>query len=93
MDFDIAKRNDLPLEVYAFDQKEFINAGTVAYPDDSIQTITFIQNTNKLIQAKEIKVATDISAYGRYRYERFSDILPCGLGTNDFIYCLWKRSG
>lgn len=74
--------------------KEFINFGTVNDgQEDMIQTVTFDENTPKLVRAKELIVATDIAGYARHRFERDSMPKPCGLGNTSFVECIWKRSG
>jgi hypothetical protein len=75
-----------------WDAKEFINVGTVNDPDGMIQTVTFASNMPTLKRAKELLVATEISSYNRYRYERVSEPHPCGF-TNEFVECMWRRSG
>ncbi len=72
--------------------KQFINNNTVNNPEGVIQSITFAKNTPKLKKAKEIIIATDIDKYSRHRFERISDPQPCGF-SNEFVECLWKRSG
>lgn len=76
-----------------FDHDQFMNRGTVADPAGMIQTVTFASNTPKLKRAKEIVVATDITSYGRHRYERVTEPQPCGFRSEDFVECLWKKSG
>ena len=71
---------------------EFMNQTTVA--DDSqdrIQTITFKENTPKLVRAESLIVATGISAYTQHRYQRMGSPRPCGFGDTDFVECVWKR--
>lgn len=75
-----------------WNEKEFVNAGTVANPDGMIQTITFVSNISKLKRAKEIIINTDQASYARYRYQRASEPQPCGF-SSEFIECMWKRSG
>ena len=75
-----------------WDEKQFMNAGTVNNPEGSIQTMTFSNNIPKLVRAKEIVVNTDLGSYGRYRYQRCSEPQLCGF-SSEFAECIWKRSG
>tara|TARA_Y100001973_G_C5204790_1_gene340628 strand:+ start:869 stop:1387 length:519 start_codon:yes stop_codon:yes gene_type:complete len=75
-----------------WDEKQFMNAGTVNNPEGNIQTVTFSNNIPKLVRAKEIVVNTDLGSYGRYRYQRCSEPQLCGFNS-EFVECIWKRSG
>jgi len=72
--------------------KEFINVGTVNVAEEMIQTLTFKNVTYKIKNAREIQVAKHVG-YALNRYERASEPQPIGLGTDDFMYCFWKRVG
>ena len=77
-----------------WDNKQFVNTGTVnSASGDLVQTITFDENTPKLLRAKEVIIMSDKPSLGRQRFERHSSPEPCGWGGSEFMSCLWKRSG
>ena len=73
-----------------WDYRKFVNTPGIPEHNGDIQTVTFSYNTPKLTRAKEIIVETD---YGRHRFQRASQPQPCGLGNDDFVECIWKRTG
>jgi hypothetical protein len=62
-------------------------------PDGLIQTIGKKEVTPQLKRAKELQVATDISAYANHRFQRVSEPEPIGWGDSEFVLCTWKRVG
>jgi|19_taG_2_1085344.scaffolds.fasta_scaffold00068_25 hypothetical protein len=88
----VESSEDLSLMVI-WDQKDFFKVGSVNTPDGDIQTMTFADRTPKLKRAKEIVVATNIAGYATHRFERITDPVPCGLDSDQFVACMWKRIG
>lgn len=76
-----------------WEQKDFFNVGTVNTAEGDIQVLTFADRTPQLKRAKELIVATNIAGYGTHRYTRASEPQPCGLDSDDFVVCMWKRIG
>ena len=86
----VETKEDINLMVI-WNTKEFINFGTVNDgQEDMIQTVTFDENTPKLVRAKELIVATDIAGYSDIDLERHSMPKPCGLGNTSFVECVWR---
>ena len=77
-----------------FEPRQFLEMSTpVNTADGYIQTLANKNMTPKLQRAKEIIVATDVSGFFSHRYQRVSEPTPIGLGNNEFVLCMWRRSG
>ena len=77
-----------------FEPRQFLEMSTpVNTADGYIQTLANKIMTPKLQRAKEITVATDVSGFFSHRYQRVSEPTPIGLGNNEFVLCMWRRSG
>ena len=77
-----------------FEPRQFLEMSTpVNTADGYIQTLANKIMTPKLQRAKEIIVATDISGFFSHRYQRVDEPVPIGLGNNEFVLCMWRRSG
>ena len=77
-----------------FEPRQFLEMSTpVNTADGYIQTLANKIMTPKLQRAKEIIVATDVSGFFSHRYQRVSEPTPIGLGNNEFVLCMWRRSG
>ena len=77
-----------------FEPKQFLEINTpVNSADGFIQTLAKKEMTPKLQRAKEIIVATDISGFFSHRYQRVGEPSPIGLGNNEFVLCMWRRTG
>ena len=77
-----------------FEPKQFLEINTpVNTADGFIQTLAKKTMTPKLQKAKEIIVATDLSGQFSHRYQRVGEPFPMGLGNNEFVICMWRRSG
>ena len=75
-----------------FNYKDFLQMSTpVNNPDGLIQTIGKKEVTPQIKRAKELQVATDISAYSNHRFQRASEPEPIGWGDSEFVLCTWKR--
>ena len=76
-----------------FDSKYFMNWSNknTNIVEGMAQSISCISLLPKLRNASEVIFDKDISALGHYRYERYSDPQPAGLGHNQYIFTMWKR--
>lgn len=76
-----------------FDSKYWLNwsSKTVNLTDGMVQTICSSEYINKIRNAKEIVIDSNLDKYGNYTYERAGDPNPCGFGNNDYIITMWKR--
>lgn len=79
------------LKVY-WDPKQWIGVtDTIKVPDGSIQTIGFISDLPKILQAKALIVHDEIRNVKELRYERYGEYTPTGFKNNRYFSCLWKR--
>lgn len=82
---------DIKLKVY-WDQKSWIGvAGNIVIPDGSIQTIGYMTDLPKVLQAKALIVHKNIKDYKELRFERMGEHIPMGLRQNRYFGCMWKR--
>lgn len=82
---------DIKLKVY-WDQKNWVGvAGNIVIPDGSIQTIGFMSDLPKVLQAKALIVHDTIKEYKELRFERMGEFIPMGLRQNRYFGCMWKR--
>ena len=76
-----------------WDYKDFINLPTaVSLPEGYVQTISEYSTLPKIRRAKELIVDVDIENSVRHKFRRNGEPTPAGLGADDFIITLWKRS-
>lgn len=88
---EIETLTDIKLKVY-WDQKNWVNVGgNMVIPDGSIQTIGFMTDLPKVLQAKALLVHKDIKDYKELRFERMGEHIPMGLRQNRYFGCMWKR--
>jgi len=79
------------LKVYA-DPKTWINvAGNIAVPDGTIQTVGYMSDLPKILQAKAIIVHDGIQGYKELRYQRMGEYTPTGFKLDRYFSCFWKR--
>lgn len=84
---------DIKLKVY-WDSKQWIAATDgIVVPQGSIQTIGFMTDLPKVLQAKQLIVHKDIKEYKEMRFERYGEHIPLGLRQNRYFACFWKRVG
>jgi hypothetical protein len=79
------------LKVYA-DPKTWINvAGNIAVPDGTIQTVGYMSDLPKILQAKAMIVHDAIQGYKELRYQRMGEYTPTGFKLDRYFSCFWKR--
>lgn len=82
---------DIRLKVY-WDARQWIGVtDSIKIPDGSIQTIGFMSDLSKVLQAKALIVHKDIKDYKELRFERFGEHIPMGLRQNRYFSCIWRR--
>jgi hypothetical protein len=81
----------IKLKVY-WDPRQWTNVtDTIKVPDGSIQTIGFMSDLTKVLQAKALIVHEGIKQLKEFRFERYGEHSPMGLRQNRYFSCLWKR--
>jgi len=79
------------LKVYA-DPKTWINvAGNIAVPDGTIQTVGYMSDLPKILEAKAMIVHDAIQGYKELRYQRMGEYTPTGFKLDRYFSCFWKR--
>lgn len=75
-----------------WEYKDFIEIERPVYiPDGSVQTLSRTTETlDKIKQANEIIIDTDIEQYKSHRFKRNGKPNPCGFGTSRYITTLWS---
>ncbi len=77
-----------------WDYRKWFQVGqVVANPDGMVQTLCSMGLISRLKKAKEIIVDTNLEKYVRHRFIRDGEPTPIGLGDDQYIICMWKRSG
>ena len=83
--------SDIKLKVY-WDQKNWIGVpNNIVVPDGSIQTIGFMSDLQKVLQAKALLVHKGIKDEKELRFERMGEHIPMGLRQDRYFGCMWKR--
>jgi hypothetical protein len=81
----------IKLKVY-WDPRQWINiTDTIKAPDGSIQTIGYMSDLTKVLQAKALIVHDDIKNIKELRFERYGEYTPAGFKHNRYFTCLWRR--
>jgi hypothetical protein len=65
--------------------------GNLNIPDGSIQTVGFLSDLPKILQAKALMVHDNIKDYKELRFERMGEHIPMGFKQNRYFACMWKR--
>lgn len=82
---------DIKLKVY-WDSKQWIGVtDSIKIPDNSIQTIGFMSDLPKVLNAKQLIVHKGIKDYKEMRFERVGEHIPMGLRQDRYFACFWKR--
>ena len=89
---EVEKLEDIKIKVY-WDSKSWIKVGgDMVIPDNSIQTIFFATDLDKIMRAKYIIVHKDIKDTKEMRFSRFGEPFPMGLRQNRYFGCFWERA-
>ena len=83
--------SDIKLKVY-WDAKQWIGAtGSIQVPDNSIQTIGFMDDLPRVLKAKSLIVHKGIKDLKEMRFQRFGEHIPIGIKQNRYFACFWSR--
>lgn len=90
----VEKMEDIRLKVY-WDNKSFIkpiNGPNIVLPDNSIQTIFFLSDLQKINRAKHLIVHNGIIDIQEMRFKKIGEPFPMGLRQNRYAGCFWERA-
>jgi len=83
--------SDIKLKVY-WDAKQWIGAtGSIQVPDNSIQTIGFMDDLPRVLKAKSLIVHKGIKDLKEMRFQRFGEHIPIGIKQNRYFARFWSR--
>lgn len=86
------KFEDIRLKVY-WDSKDFIKpTNNLVLPNNSIQTIFFLSDLQKINRAKELIVHKGIKEVQEMRFKKLGQPFPMGLRQNRYCGCFWEPS-
>tara|TARA_Y100000114_G_C11656312_1_gene276763 strand:- start:173 stop:658 length:486 start_codon:yes stop_codon:yes gene_type:complete len=89
---EVEKRETVKLKVY-WDSKNWVKVGGgIVVPDNSIQTIFFASDLDKVMRAKFLHVHKNISELRDYKFTKFGEPFPMGLRQNRYFGCFWQRA-
>lgn len=89
---EIEKKETIRLKVY-WDSKTWIKTGgDIVVPDNSIQTIFFASDLDKVMRAKYLLVHDNIEALRHFKFTKFGEPFPMGLRQNRYFGCFWQRA-
>lgn len=78
-----------------FDYKKFLtmNVPNLQSPEGMVQTLCAVTLTPKIKKVNFVIFDTDIEGYAKQKFTRAAEPEPCGLGSNNYVITLWKRTG
>lgn len=89
---EIEKLEDIKLKVY-WDSKSWIKTGgDMVVPDNSIQTIFFATDLDKIMRAKYLIVHKDIKDLREFKFKKLGEPFPMGLRQDRYFGCFWERA-
>jgi len=89
---EVEKEETIRLKVY-WSSKDWVKAGgDIVIPDNSIQTIFFASDMDKVMRAKYLRVHQNIEAIRDYKFVMFGEPFPMGLRQNRYFGCFWQRA-
>lgn len=75
-----------------FDYKYWVNFNSKIHsPDGLVQTISKLEDYNKIKNCNKIIVDTNIQNYTESYYQRNSEPQPAGLGESSYFFTFWKK--
>jgi hypothetical protein len=82
----------IKLKVY-WNSKDWVKVGNnIVVPDNSIQTIFFATDLDKIMRAKHLLVHQNIETLREYKFTMFGEPWPMGLRQNRYFGCFWERA-
>lgn len=90
---EVETKETIRLKVY-WSNKDWVKIGgsDLVIPDNSIQTIFFASDMDKVMRAKYLLVHQDIETIREYRFVMFGEPFPMGLRQNRYFGCFWQRA-
>lgn len=89
---EVEKKDTIRLKVY-WDSKSWVKAGgDIVVPDNSIQTIFFASDLDKVMRAKYLLVHKNIEELREFKFTKFGEPFPMGLRQNRYFGCFWQRA-
>jgi flagellar biosynthesis regulator FlaF len=89
---EVEKTEDIKIKIY-WDNKSWTKVGSdMVIPDNSIQTIFYATDLDKIMRAKELIAHKDIKDLREMRFKRFGEPFPMGLKQNRYFGCFWERA-
>lgn len=89
---EVEKIETIRLKVY-WDSKSWVKlGGDITVPDNSIQTIFFATDLDRVMRAKYLLVHQTIADKREYRFVKHGEPFPMGLRQNRYFGCFWQRS-
>lgn len=89
---EVEKKETIRLKVY-WDSKSWVKAGgDIVIPDNSIQTIFFATDLDKVMRAKYLLVHDTIEELRHFKFTKFGEPFPMGLRQNRYFGCFWQRA-
>jgi hypothetical protein len=89
---EVEKQETIRLKVY-WDSKSWYKAGgDIVVPDNSIQTIFFASDLDKVMRAKYLLVHDTIKELRHFKFTKFGEPFPMGLRQNRYFGCFWQRT-
>lgn len=90
---EVEKLEDIKLKVY-WDSKSWIKpGGDLVVPNNSIQTIFFATDLDKLMRCKYLIAHKGIKDQREFRFQKFGEPFPMGLRQDRYFGCFWERVG
>jgi hypothetical protein len=89
---EVETKETIRLKVY-WDSKSWVKlGGDIVVPDNSIQTVFFATDLDKIMRAKYLLVHQTIDDKREYRFVKFGEPFPMGFRHNRYFACFWQRS-
>lgn len=89
---EVEKKEIIRLKVY-WDSKSWVKlGGDIVVPDNSIQTIFFASDLDKVMRAKYLLVHNTIKDLREFKFTKFGEPFPMGLRQKRYFGCFWQRA-
>ena len=87
---EVEKLEDIKIKVY-WDSKNWTKiGGNIVLPENGIQTIFFATDLPKILRAKELIVHKKVKDLKEYRFKRYGEPFPMGIGLERYFGCFWE---
>lgn len=89
---EVEVKQTIRLKVY-WDSRSWVKlGGDIVVPDNSIQTIFFASDLDRIMRAKYLLVHNNIKDLREFKFIKFGEPFPMGLRQNRYFGCFWQRS-